>query len=152
MNAAAEISSISSDVRCVPETDDCAATLYIKSRETVKTINDLVGPFYLSKANNQVFDCGGNVLRRSHQANIFEEDGSRKVIQHDGGIVDCGITKDSMYYWLAYERATEGKWYSEFFLFNKLGKAIYNTTSKFDSTVQFKYNGKKYSVYIPPIP
>jgi hypothetical protein len=83
-NAFAEIVSIKSDEVCVPETDDCISKLTIITNTSKIQLENLMGDFLLSKVNNQVFDCGGSVLRRMSHANIIEEDGAKKQIKHNG--------------------------------------------------------------------
>ena len=109
-------------------------------------------PFFLSKANNQIFDCGGNVLRRTSHANIFEEDGTKKKIEHASDIADCGITADSKFYWVAYEHIVNQRWQARLLIFNHKGNNVFNATSKFDNSVSFKLGSIDYSVYIPSIP
>lgn len=152
LNAFSEIIDFSSKEICIPETDDCISKLTITSSDSTKVIENLMGPFYLSKVNNQIFDCGGSVLRRMDSANIIEENGAKLKIKHTGSIVDCGITKDSTLYWVAYETISNGKWQAKLFVLDKFGKEIYKTNAEFESLVSFDYEGIRHYVSIPEIP
>lgn len=151
-NGLAEIIDFSSKETCISETDDCISKLTITSSITTKKIENLMGPFYLSKVNNQIFDCGGSVLRRMDNANIIDESGTKLKIKHTGSIVDCGITKDSALYWLAYETVSDGKWQAKLFVLDQFGKVIHKTNAEFESIVAFEYGGNKYNISIPEMP
>jgi hypothetical protein len=150
--AFSEIIDFSTKEICVPETDDCISEITIISSSSTRIIENLMGPFYLSKENNQIFDCGGSVLRRMDSANIIEESGAKRKIKHTGSIVDCGLTKDSTLYWVAYETVSNGKWQAKLFVLDKFGQEIHSTNADFESIVEFEYKGFKYNVPIPEIP
>ena len=109
-----------------------------------------MGPFYFSKANNQVFDCGGTYLSQAQYANIISETGSKIKISHAATIADCGITKGGEFYWIAYELNSD-QWHSaELFVFDKTGKEIVRKKVRLDTTATFEFESKEYSVYIHP--
>jgi hypothetical protein len=152
LNVFSEIIDFSSKEICVPETDDCISELTVISSDSTKVIENLIGPFYLSKENNQIFDCGGGVLRSMDSANIIEENGAKLKIKHTGSIVDCGITKDSKLYRVAYATISDGKWQAKLFVVDKFGQEIHSTNADYESIVEFEYKGVKYNVSIPEIP
>ncbi len=148
--ANAEIISIAEDQNCAPETDDCISTLQINRTDAQIKVENLMGPFYFSKANNQVFDCGGSFSRQSQFANIISEDGRKNRILHASTIADCGITIDGKFYWIAYESSSDQQYSAELFVFDKTGKEIVHRKANLDATVTFEYESNRYSVYIPP--
>jgi len=150
--AFSEIRSISEDQRCKPESDVCSSTLTIKLENSAITLDNLVGPFYLSKVNDQVFDCGGNVLARDHYSHLISSSGNKKKIEHLDGIADCGITEDQKLYWIAYEKFENNSIYPLLRVFNSNAQIIFERKAKFKSSVGFEYQGIKYHVYLPDIP
>jgi len=131
---------------CEYATDNCYAVLQINTKKRSLTIKKYFGPFYLSRKNNQILDCGGYMAHSGEYAHIINYDGSAKPIKHLGDILDCALTKDGSLYWFYYndENSTLLKVYDKN---AKLIKEIYPHEEKI---VHFDYNNTDYSIELNP--
>ena len=130
---------------CVPETDDCLSTLKIITNQNNITLDNLLGSFFHSKVNNQIFDCGGNTLSHGLNANIISSKGSQIKIAHENGVADCGITKDQLYYFIIDETPNLK-------IYDRHAKLIKTKAVVFDSLVKYKIGNKNYELRVHGIP
>lgn len=63
----------------------------------------IIGPYHISNSNHQILACEANWLDESDFAMLIDiPNAGIKKIKHLGFFRDCGLTKDTKYYWLSY--------------------------------------------------
>ncbi|WP_440905559.1 hypothetical protein ACMZOO_04335 [Catenovulum sp. SX2] len=129
----------------MPETDDCQSTLFIKTKNGNYEFENLLGEFYLSTINNQIFDCGGNELRYGMNANIINANGQFLSIYHPNGVAKCGVTEDNKFYFIVDESPVLK-------VYNNKAELLLSMPVKFNSSVNYNINNVAYELWVPSIP
>ncbi|WP_345993364.1 hypothetical protein [Sulfurimonas sp. HSL-1716] len=141
-----KILSFSQKQICEYATDNCYAILQINTKKRSLKIEKYFGPFFLSRKNNQILDCGGYMSHSGEYAHIINYDGSAVSIKHLGDIMDCSLTKDGSLYWFYY--------YDEngalITVYDKNAKLVKEIKPHDEDVVHFDYNATDQIIKLNP--